>query len=97
MTIIKIYSKSHKFNQSLTILIQFHLKKKTMVNHTYKHIHHDQSELIQFYDKTFGVVTICNLTNVGLKATCLGYNVRVNAQSQVLQHIAFSLASCDAF
>ena len=77
-----------------TYIISF---KKNMVNHTHKHIHHDQSELIQFYDKTIGVVRICNLTNVGLKAICLGYNVRVNAQFQVLQHIAFSLASCDAF
>ena len=25
--------------------------KKNIVNHTHKHIHHDQSELIQFYDK----------------------------------------------
>ena len=31
-----------------------------MVNHTHKHIHYDQSELIQFYDKTIGVVRICN-------------------------------------
>ena len=38
-----------------------------MVKHTHKHIHHDQSELIQFYDKTIGVVRICNLTNIGLK------------------------------
>ena len=39
-----------------------------MVNHTHKHIHHDQLELIQFfYDKTIGVVRICNLTNIGLK------------------------------
>ena len=44
-----------------------------MVNHTHKHIHHDQSELIQFYDKTIGVVRICNLKNVDLKAICLGY------------------------
>ena len=72
-------------------------KKKNMVTHTHKYIHHDQSELIQFYDKTIGVVRICNLTNVGLKAICLGYNVRVNAQFQVLQYIAFSLASCNAF
>ena len=38
-----------------------------MVNHTHKHIHNDQLELIQFYDKTIGVVRICNLTNIGLK------------------------------
>ena len=39
-----------------------------MVNHTHKHIHHDQSELIQFFcDKTIGVVRICNLANTGLK------------------------------
>ena len=55
-----------------------------MVHHTHKHIHHDQSEIIQFYDKTIGIVRICNLTNVSLKAICLGYNVRVNAQFQVL-------------
>ena len=67
-----------------------------MVNYTHKHIHHDQSELIQFYDKTIGV-RIFNLINMGLKTICLGYNVRVNTQFQVLQHIAFSLASCDAF
>ena len=67
-----------------------------MVKHTHKHIHHDQSELIQFYDKTIGVVRICNLTNIGLKTICLGYNVKVNTQFQELQHIAFSLASCDA-
>ena len=54
-----------------------------MVNHTHKHIYHDQ------LDKTIGVVRICNLTNVGLKTICLGYNVRVNTQFQVLQHIAF--------
>ena len=35
-----------------------------MVKHTYKHIHHDQSELIQFYNKTIGVVRICNLTHM---------------------------------
>ena len=69
-----------------------------MVNHTHKHIHHDQSELIQFFcDKTIGVVRICNLTNRGLKTICLGCNVKVDTQFQVLQHIAFSLASCDAF
>ena len=68
-----------------------------MVNHTHKHIHHDQLELIQFYDKTIGVVRICHLTGVDLKTICLGYNVRVNTQFQVLQHIAFSLASCDVF
>ena len=68
-----------------------------MVKHTHKHIHHDQLELIQFfYDKTIGVVRICNLTNIGLKTICLGYNVKVNTQFQVLQHIAFSLPSCDA-
>ena len=67
-----------------------------MVKHTHKHIHHDQSELIQFCDKTVGVVRICKLTNIGLKTICLGYNVNVNTQFQVLQHIAFSLASCDA-
>ena len=39
-----------------------------MVNHTHKDIHHNQSELIQFYDKTIGVVRICNLINMGLKA-----------------------------
>ena len=38
-----------------------------MVKHTHKHIPHDQSELIQFYDKTIGVVRICKLTNIGLK------------------------------
>ena len=38
-----------------------------MVKHTHKHIRHDQSELIQFCDKTIGVVRICNLTNIGLK------------------------------
>ena len=67
-----------------------------MVKHTHKNIHHDQSELIQFYDKTIGVVRICNLTNIGLKTICLGYNVKVNTQFQELQHIAFSLASCNA-
>ena len=67
-----------------------------MVNHTHKHIHHDQLELIQFYDKTIGVVRICNLTNIGLKTICLGYNVRVSTQFQEMHHIAFSLASCDA-
>ena len=79
----------------LTILKEFHLIN--MVNHTHKHIHHDQLELIQFYDKTIGVVRICNLTNTGLKAICLGYNVRVSTQFQELQHIAFSLASYNAF
>ena len=67
-----------------------------MVNHAHKHIHHDQSELIQFCNKTIGVVRICNLTNIGLNIICLGYNVKVNTQFQELQHIAFSLASCDA-
>ena len=38
-----------------------------MVNHTHKHIQHDQLELMQFYDKTIGVVRICNLTNICLK------------------------------
>ena len=68
-----------------------------MVNYTYKHIYHDQLELTQFYDKTIGVVRISILTNIGLKTICLGYNVKVTTQFQVLQHIAFSLASCDAF
>ena len=38
-----------------------------MVNHTHKHIHHDQLELIQFDGKIIGVVRICNLTNIGSK------------------------------
>ena len=66
-----------------------------MVKHAHKHIHHDQLELIQFYDKTIGVVRICNLTNIGLKNICLGYKVKVKTQFQELQHIAFSLASRD--
>ena len=60
-----------------------------MVNDTYKHIHQDQLELIQFDGKIIGVVKICNLINRGLKTICLEYNVRVNAQFQVLQHLLF--------
>ena len=97
MNIITIkYLQNHTNSISyLQYLYNFIFKKTWSILHINTFIM--TNLIIQFYDKTIGVVRICNLTNMGLKAICLGYNVRVNAQFQVMQHIAFSLASCDAF